>query len=255
VGGSCAGRPAEAFVVEPSLLDVLAPQAGERILDVGCGTGHFTARIAEAGAEVIGIDVASDKLDWARHTFPHVRFEVADARDFAAYGAFDAVFCNAMIHWVKNPGRVFARVSACLKPGGRFVLESGGRAGIETIVAAVRSAAEMTGSGDWEAPWRFPSVGEYASLLEHAGLEITYVARFDRPTPLGGKAGLWRWIESLDDLMDRVAPSRRPAFRRHVEERLRPSLFPDGRWNADYLRILRIVARRPEASVASMTGS
>jgi trans-aconitate 2-methyltransferase len=243
------------FIIEPSLLDVLAPRAGQRILDLGCGTGQLTARIAEAGAEAIGIDVAADKIELARRSFPHLRFEVADARDFVVDGVFDSVFCNAMIHWVKDPGKVFARVSACLGPGGRFVVESGGRAGVETIVSAIQRAAEMTGSGNWEAPWRFPSVGEYADLLEHAGLEVTYVVRFNRPAALGGQSGLWRWIESFDDLMERVAPSRRPAFRRHVEERLRPALFRDGRWNADYFRLLRIVARRPEASVAGMVGS
>src|SRR5262249_35803441 len=63
-----------------ALLDLLAPKANERILDLGCGTGHLTDQLAAAGAEVIGIDSAASMIDQARRTYPHLRFEIADAR-------------------------------------------------------------------------------------------------------------------------------------------------------------------------------
>src|SRR5437868_5307298 len=74
-----------------SLLELLAPQPGERILDLGCGTGHLTAQIAEAGAEVIGIDAAAAMIEEARRAYPSLRFEIMDARDFTFAEPFDAI--------------------------------------------------------------------------------------------------------------------------------------------------------------------
>src|SRR5262249_56540999 len=120
-----------------ALIEVLAPRPGERILDLGCGTGHLTAQIAEAGAEVIGIDSSPGMIAEARRLYPHVRFEVADARDFALDAGFDAAFSNAVLHWIKEPERAIACVRRALKPGGRFVAEFGGRGDVRAIVAAL----------------------------------------------------------------------------------------------------------------------
>jgi trans-aconitate 2-methyltransferase len=196
-----------------ALLELLAPQAGERILDLGCGTGHLTAQIAAAGAEVIGIDSASAMIDQARRTYPHLRFEVADARDFTLTGSFDAVFSNAVLHWIKEPAQVIEGIRRALKPGGRFVAEFGGRGNVQAIVAALDQATQATGSGRLEHPWYFPSIAEYATLLERGGLEVTYAVLFDRPTPLEGEAGMRHWIEMFaNDLLTRVAADQREEF-------------------------------------------
>src|SRR2546421_2721936 len=92
------------------VVDLLAAQPGERILDLGCGTGHLTAQIAEAGAEVIGIDSSPPMIEQARRAYPHLHFEIADARDFSVAGPFDAVFSNAVLHWVREPEKVVASV-------------------------------------------------------------------------------------------------------------------------------------------------
>src|SRR5438128_1228069 len=85
------------------LIELLAPKAGECILDLGCGTGHLTARLAEAGAAVIGLDHSAEMLGKARTAYPHLEFIQADARSFTFAEPFDAIFSNATLHWIKEP--------------------------------------------------------------------------------------------------------------------------------------------------------
>jgi trans-aconitate 2-methyltransferase len=227
-----------------SLLELLAPKAGERILDLGCGTGHLTAKIAEQGAHVVGIDMAVSMIDEARRSYSHIHFEVGDARSFRLAEPVDAVFSNAVLHWVKEPRRAIECLVRALKPGGRFVAEFGGKGNVQAIVAALVSVCAKTGSGPFESPWYYPGIGEYATLLEQAGLEVSYAVLFDRPTPLEGEGGLRHWVEMFaNDVLARVAAGQREAFLQQVEEELRPILYRDGTWIADYRR-LRVVARR-----------
>src|SRR5690242_15677096 len=105
-----------------SLLELLAPQPGERVLDLGCGTGQLAA----AGAEVVGLDHSPAMVEQARRLYPQLRFELGDARRFAFAKPFDAVFSNAALHWVREPEAAIACIRDALKPGGRFVAEFGG---------------------------------------------------------------------------------------------------------------------------------
>jgi trans-aconitate methyltransferase len=229
-----------------SLIELLRPGAGERVLDLGCGTGHLTARIAEVGTEVVGIDSSPEMIAEARRLFPANRFEVADARDFAFDEPFDAVFSNAVLHWVKPPERAVDCVRRALRPGGRFVAEFGGRGNVAAIVASLDAASRAVGLGAWEHPWYYPGIGEYAPMLEGTGLEVTDAALFDRPTALDGEHGLRHWVEMFArDLVARVPAVDRERFLRHVEDAARPRLHRDGTWYADYRR-LRVVARRKD---------
>ena len=229
-----------------SLIDLLRPRAGERVLDLGCGTGHLTARLAEAGAEVVGIDSSPEMIAEARRLFPGISFEVADARDFAFQEPFDAVLSNAVLHWVKPPEQAVACVRRALGPGGRLAAEFGGRGNVTTIMDALGAASRAIGLGAWEHPWYYPGIGEYAPLLECAGLEVTDAAMFDRPTPLEGADGLRHWVEMFArELVARVPTADRERFFERVEEAARPRLLRDGTWFADYRR-LRIVAHRKD---------
>src|SRR5690349_15682269 len=98
------------------LLPLLHPKAGERILDVGCGTGHLTSQIAESGATVVGIDSSPEMIEQARAAYPNIEFRIADATTFAVAEPFDAVFSNAALHWVKAAEAAVSRISAALKP-------------------------------------------------------------------------------------------------------------------------------------------
>src|SRR2546423_311364 len=128
-----------------SVIELLAPEAGERILDLGCGTGHLTAQIAARGAAVVGIDRSPEMIATARRDYPRLRFEVADAESFRFAEPFDAVFSNAAIHWMKDQQAVAAAVWQALKPGGRFVAEFGGKGNIRSIESALRRALQAAG--------------------------------------------------------------------------------------------------------------
>jgi trans-aconitate 2-methyltransferase len=229
------------------LVELLRPQAGERILDLGCGTGHLTAQLAAAGAEVLGIDRSPEMVAQVRRAYPHLRFAEADARDFALPELFDAVFSNATLHWVSESARVIASVYRALRPGGRFVAEFGGKGNVQGIITAMEAAAQRLGLGPLPPLWNFPGIPEYTGLLESGGLDVTYAELFDRPTPLEGETGLRDWLRMFaNPVLERIAAEQREAFLRQVEEAARPTLSRAGQWFADYRR-LRVVAWRSAA--------
>lgn len=227
------------------LLDLLAPQPGERVLDLGCGTGHLTAELAARGAKVVGLDNDPAMIERARRAYPALQFVLGDASGFRFAEPFDAVFSNAALHWVTRAADAAACIAAALRPGGRFVAELGGKGNVQTIVSALTAALDEAGHppAPDRFPWYFPSIGEYAALLEAHGLEPVYAALIDRPTRLdGGQAGLRTWLALFAGRFFEDVPAERQAeIVRLLEERLRPQLFRDGAWYADYRR-LRVVA-------------
>ena len=235
-----------------SLLKLLAPTSGERILDLGCGTGQLTDKIAQSGAFVHGIDSSLSMISTAKVNYPHINFAVADASSFQVDQLFDAVFSNAVLHWIKQPDAAIDCVEKALKPGGRFVAEFGGKRNVGAIVRALGSVLSEIGCEEPQAlnPWYFPSIGEYAGLLEKQGFDVGYAVLFvsaalgeDRPTPLeGGSAGMANWIKMFaGGFLSGLSDDVRSHVIRTVEERLRSVLYRDGNWSADYRRI-RIVA-------------
>lgn len=229
------------------VVSLLAPQRGERILDLGCGTGHLTVQIAEAGASVVGVDRSPEMIATARQAYPNLKFDVADARELPFHGELDAVFSNATLHWIPEPVRVIQSVAKALRPGGRFVAEFGGKGNIRKMQQAFdRALVEMDFADPGEiSPWYYPSVSEYATLLENNGFEVRFMTLFDRPTGLAdGEAGLRNWITMFGaDYLSKVGTETREAFFLKVEELLRPESFRDGQWWADYRR-LRFAARK-----------
>ena len=242
---------AHSFVWERGrgVVELLAPKPGERILDLGCGTGHLTAQIAESGAEVMGIDSSEDMVRVASENFPHLHFEVADARSLPFKCEFDAVFSNAVLHWVRPPEAVVDSVRRALRPGARFVAEFGGENNIRTIMSAVGEAldaVERNGTEVYRPNKYFPPLDEYVSLLESRDFRVAYSAHFERPTPLdGGEDGLRRWLRMFGwDYLSPLSPEQREEVVAHVEKATRPTLYTDRTWTADYWRI-RFEAYKP----------
>jgi trans-aconitate 2-methyltransferase len=224
------------------LLPLLDPRAGERIIDVGCGTGHLTARIAESGAEVTGIDSSPDMIGQARQNYPRLRFVLADATSFQLDDAADAVFSNAALHWVTDADGAVRAIARALKPGGRFVAEFGGKRNVDQVLAAVQDAAAEAGFPT-PNPWYFPSVGEYSPLLERYGMEVRAAWHFDRLTALEGS--MEEWLEMFGAKLLHQVPAgqvRRRIIAKAIDH-MRAGLFRDGRWHVDYVR-LRVVASR-----------
>jgi trans-aconitate methyltransferase len=228
------------------LLDLLAAQPGERILDVGCGTGHLTAQIAEAGALVTGIDRSPEMVHQAQEKHPDLRFQVMDAREITLPAeSFDAVISNATLHWITEPERVIAGIARSLRPGGRFVAEFGGKGNTaQFLAAAARAWSRLDLPGAMPHPWFYPSVADYAGLLEQYAFEVTYATLFDRPTSLeDGERGLRNWMDMFGGtFLGTLSDSQREQFKTVVEGEARPILFRDSHWIMDYRR-LRIVAR------------
>jgi trans-aconitate methyltransferase len=227
------------------VVSLLAPQPGERILDLGCGTGHLTAQIADLGAQVLGIDFSPEMIAAACEAFPNLNFQIADARKLPFQTEFDAVFSNAALHWILQPGDVIQSVWNALVQPGRFVVEFGGKGNITKMQSAFdQSLAELHLARPGEIkPWYYPTPGDYATLLENSGFEVRFMTLFDRPTGLSdGEAGMRNWITMFaSDYLSKVNSEARERFFRRVEELLRPELFREGQWWADYRR-LRFVA-------------
>jgi trans-aconitate 2-methyltransferase len=229
------------------LLGLLEPKRGERILDVGCGTGQLTAEIAASGVAVLGVDSSREMIESARKNHPEVRFEVADATVLPFRQEFDAVFSNAALHWIRDQQSAIVSIARALKPGGRYVFEMGGHRNLRTVLEAGYGALHSMGVADPHRlmPWCFPSIGEYAPLLETGGFEVRFATTFDRPTVLdGGAHGLARWIAMFGAFaLSAVRPESRDELIQRWEDLARPKLFRDGTWTLDYRR-LRVLAFR-----------
>jgi trans-aconitate methyltransferase len=228
------------------VLDLLEAKPGERILDLGCGTGHLTSQIAEKGAKVLGVDRSASMVQQAREKYPTLQFEVMDAREISFAEPFDAVFSNATLHWIKEPEKVIAGIAAAVKPGGRFVAEFGGKGNTKQLLAALgRAWRKLAIAGPPPDPWYYPSIAEYSVLLEKHGLEVTYAILFDRPTPLeDGERGLHNWLKMFGNtLLEKLSPEQQAQLLVTVEEEARPKLFQNGTWVLDYRR-LRLVAKK-----------
>lgn len=230
-------RHAYVFQYGEALLDLLAPQAGERILDLGCGAGQLTAAIARTRAVVMGIDASPEMIAQARANFPALDFRRGDATNFSVSGPLDAVFSNAVLHWVKDAAAVAACVSRALKPAGRFVAELGGHRNIQSIVNAIHEVL-----GPVELPWYYPGIGEYASVLEPHGLEVRRAELFDRPTRVEGEDGMEHWLSVFGaSIIAGMPDARQKEVWRAVAQKLHPQCYRDGAWTLDYRR-LRVVA-------------
>lgn len=230
------------------VVDWLDPQPGERILDLGCGSGQLTQAIADRGAIVIGIDGDAAMVTAAQQQFPDLTFQVADARYFTVASPVDGVFSNAVLHWVAAADQpaVAQSIWAALKPGGRFVAEFGGHGNMGQVMAALATARAELGHGPSPAePWYFPTVGTYAQVLEAQGFELRFANLRDRPTPLEGETGLVNWVTMFAGrFLADLTPAQQQAVLTHMATALRPRLYQGGRWFADYRR-LGVVAVKP----------
>lgn len=227
-----------------ALVNMLNPQKNERILDLGCGSGQLTAQIADLAGEVVGIDQSPDMIGQAKSDYGHLNFKVADATDFYFEEKFDAIFSNAVLHWVKNYEASIMSMSKNLKPGGRLVLEFGGKNNIGNMLSVLKSELKNKGyvnKSDMDL-WYYPSIGEYATELEKQGFRILKAEHYDRWTALKGDDGMKNWFlmfaskyfediknDEVNQILDQVC------------DNLKSEHFVNDIWYADYKRI-RVVA-------------
>lgn len=234
-----------AFVFQygTGLIDLLNPQPGEQILDVGCGTGELTQQIAERGASVMGIDAAESMIARAAEQFPALDFRVADITTVELPERFDAIFSNAVLHWVTDYEAAIRQMKKHLKPGGRLVVEFGGKDNVKQITDEVLRQLQKRGYPRAPFWWYFPSVGEYTTVLERHGFRVELAQHYDRDTLLNDPdTGLTDWLEQFGAyFFEGVSPADKADILDATQTALRPSLLRNGRWYADYKR-LRVVA-------------
>ncbi|MEX6687698.1 class I SAM-dependent methyltransferase [Danxiaibacter flavus] len=218
----------------------LQPLDGEQILDLGCGTGQLANEIGGHGAKVKGMDASPEMIAKAKSAYPDIQFEVKDATDFSYDEPFDAVFSNATLHWINKQEDAIRCIYNTLKPGGRFVFEMGGKYNVRSIYEAVEKAMIEEGLKDEISNdfWFFPSVAEYATLLEKQGFVIQEAAYFERETELVGAEGMKDWIHMFGSFFFKnISKERAATITDKAVELLRPTNLRDGIWYADYVRL------------------
>ena len=225
------------FVAEhgSSVLDLLNPKSGERVLDLGCGDGTLTRNIEKNGVSVHGVDSSQSMIETALQR--GLSAEVMSGDKLTFNNEFDAVFTNAALHWMTNPDSVLCGVFNSLKSSGRFVGEFGGRGNIGALVNAMNNVFERHPEfGKFNNPWYFPGVEEYQQKLQKYGFYVHYIELIPRPTPLN--SGVEEWLKIFSNgITKNLNQEQENRFLNEVENLVKPHLFIEDHWVADYVRL------------------
>ena len=223
------------------LIKILDPKPGELILDLGCGAGQLTNKIAGFGAKVIGLDSSAEMIENAKHSFPELEFHKMDAADFRFKVPFDVIFSNAALHWVTDQAKAVQCLYKNLKKSGRLVVEFGGRGNVDSILKALTKALIQFGYEENSKlnRWYFPSISEYTQLLEKQGFEVSFAHLYNRPTALdSADSGIKDWIEMFGSHffvgMDKNSKEK---ILDKVQNDVEDVCLRNGTWYADYRRI------------------
>jgi len=237
------------FKYGEDLVNLLKPQAGERILDLGCGTGYLTSVIASSGASVVGIDNSLEMVTKAKTEYPQIDFQVQSATNLHFDENFDAVFSNAVLHWIQEKEKVVELVYKYLKKNGRFVFEMGGKHNVDKIIKALHKSLFKHGYvQNTDIPlWYFPSIGEYASLLESKGFRVTFAMHYDRETKLSDdKNGIKDWLKMFAGAyLNGISETDKEAIVNDTQAILEPTNCRNGSWFADYKRLRMVALKQP----------
>ena len=223
------------------VLEWLSPQPGERILDLGCGDGQLTAKIADSGAEVLGVDASPEMVAGARGR--GVEAQVCNAEALPFNAQFDAVFSNAALHWVRNQSAMMIGVRRSLRLGGRFVAEMGGHGNVAAIHVALTAVLERYGLASLEDGVNYyPTPRSYSAQLAAHGFQVEEMQLIPRPTPL--PAGMRAWLTTFRrGVLEAVPDALRETVIEETLTLLAPALRDEaGNWTGDYVR-LRFIAR------------
>ena len=222
------------------VLDLIDAAPGSHVVDLGCGNGALSEKLLARGYRVTAIDASEDMLAQARALHPDIAFVQADATDFTLCEPADALFSNAVFHWIDRDKQplLAASLARNLRPGGQLVCEFGGYGCAERVHSALERAFAARGLA-YPRVFYFPTIAQHAPILEAAGLRVTYAVLFDRPTPQQGEDGLKNWIHMfVKTPFEGMDAGLREAIIQEAIGSLRePLQQEDGTWIVDYVRI------------------
>lgn len=220
------------------VMELLQSPKGSKVIDLGCGNGNLTIKLKEKGYNVTGIDDSLEMLSLAREKYNNIEFKKGNALTFNI-NPVDAIFSNAVLHWIDKEKHqtLLNNIASNIKLGGEFVCEFGGFGCAEKVHSELRRIFGEKGL-NYKFNFYFPTIGEYAPLLERAGLRVKYAVLFDRPTLQKGDKGLEDWIRMFNmAAFNGVSEEMTQEIINEAEESLKPILCKDGKWYIDYVRI------------------
>lgn len=231
------------------LVEVLKSKEAKKILDVGCGTGVLTDAISKFAQKVVGIDSSAAMVEKAKKDFPNLDFQVLDVCSMNWENEFDAVFSNAVFHFIKTQDVLLERINKALAAGGLLVCEFGAAGNIAALLDAVEAVCKQNGKA-YSPRFFYPSQEEYQALLEKHGFCIESIVTYDLDTKLGdGEAGLRNWVNQVFHVeMERFSPSEKGIALSGIESALKPTQWDGTAWHLLNKR-LRVVARKAPGNI------
>lgn len=226
------------------VLNLIDASKDSLVIDLGCGNGALTQKLAEMGYRAEGIDGSEDMISLAKKLHPEIKFTLADALAFRLDEKAGVIFSNAVFHWIdrENQNQLAENIARNLADGGSLVCEFGGFGCAETVHGALEESFEARGLA-YPRVFYFPTIGQYAPILEAAGFRVEYATLFDRPTPQKSEDGAADWIKMfvkapfagmLDEQKEEIIAE--------AVEKVKPTLLTENGWIIDYVRI-RVKAR------------
>ena len=217
------------------VVDLLNPQKNEKILDLGCGDGTLAVEIEKFNAKVIAVDLSQSMVEKTKEK--NIEAYVMSATELNFNNEFDAVFSNAVLHWVKDSKIAINKINTSLKNNGRFIAEFGGYGNIKFLTDAMQKVFDNHQEyGVFSNPWYFPSDKDYKKLLEDNGFKVEYIELIPRPTSIDD---ISNWLNIFaNGIVSHLTDEQQLNFKQEVRETLKPKIYTeeDG-WIADYVRL------------------
>ena len=221
------------------VMELITAAPGSFVVDLGCGNGALTEKLQEKGYRVLGVDASVDMLEKAKTMHPNLEFMAGDATGFELREKADVIFSNAVFHWIDadKQEKLIENVAKQLKIGGELVCEFGGKGCAEMVHASLEKNFAKRGLS-YLRVFYFPTIGQYAPILEKYGFRVEYAVLFDRPTVQQTENGLEDWIRMFNKKpFEGMDPAMMQEIIDETVEELKSKLFVDGKWIVDYVRI------------------
>jgi len=217
------------------VIDLLQPKKDEVILDLGCGDGTLAVEMEKLGANVIAVDLSENMVEKTKEK--GIKAFVMSATELTFENEFDAVFSNAVLHWVKDADEAIKKISKSLKSNGRFIAEFGGYGNIKYLTDAMQEVFNNHKEfGSFNNPWYFPKDTDYKQLLEKNGFDVEYIELIPRPTKIDD---ISNWLDIFaNGIVSHLSNEQQKQFKQEVRTILEPKIYSekDG-WVADYVRL------------------